>query len=157
MLAINDKNKNLLGIPFPSSPPENLPFILQNCSELFCSASPTDGLPHLPHCDSIVQTSILLTILLFMSVLQGRTHDSYSVSSDWTNAYPLHTLPLTSPESSSSLLQSEVFWSSQLLEKLLLYSSQKHTEKPSFTLDAWTNSICSLGFVRLGRDLSVQP
>lgn len=34
---------------------------------------------------------------------------------------------------------------------------QPEAHKKAFTLDARTNSICSLGFVRLGRDLSVQP
>lgn len=82
MLAVNDTNKNLLGVPFPVSPPGNLPFILQDCSKLFCSASPTSGLSCPPCRDTIVRISILLMILLFMSVLQGLTRGSYSINPD---------------------------------------------------------------------------
>lgn len=44
----------------PISAPGNLPFVLQDRSKLFCSASPTSSLSHLPCCDTIVHISILL-------------------------------------------------------------------------------------------------
>lgn len=133
MLAVNDTNKNRLGIPFPVSPPGTFSVILQDCSKLFCSASHTSGLSRPPCRDTIVHISIVLMILLFMSVLQVLTHDSYSINPDWMNTYPLHiTLDLTWIQ--QQCIVKWDFWSSKLLEKLLFYRSQKHTEKPSHSM-----------------------
>lgn len=152
MLAVNDTNKNLLGTPFPVSPPGHPPFILQDCSKLFFSASSTSGLSCPPCRATIVHISMLLP-LLFMSVFQGRTRHSYSINPDWMNTYPLHiTLDLT--WISQRLIVKWDFWSSKLLEKLLLYGCQTHTEKPSRSTPRPTlfPRLCPVG-----RDLRAQP
>jgi hypothetical protein len=151
MVAINNNRKSAWN-SFPTSSPGNLSFTIQDCLKLFCSASVQVALVI-----AFVVTPLFLFLYqwwYYSRLLPELTYDSCSRNPDSMNTCLLHiTLDLTRIQ--QQLLARWTFKNSKLLEKLLCYRWQS-TQK-TCTLNAWVNSICSLDFVWLGRELSFQP